>query len=129
MESTDEKQILTIEEIEVKLEPCFTRLPIEFKLFCAFTSILIILPNVFVIFFMLKKESRTFLDNLNIYDCCLRKRIQETRIHCNIPVLENFWACVILKNTVIIWIRYKSLEGKVLGILLHLWQLFSTAYL
>ena len=77
MESTDEKQILTIEEIEVKLEPSLTTLPIEFKLFCVFTSILIILPNVFVIFFMLKKESRTFLDNLNIYDCCLRKRIKK----------------------------------------------------
>ena len=78
MQANDEEEILIIEEIERNLQPHYFNLPVEVKLFYFVTSILICIPNGFVIFFMLKKSSRTFLDNLIIYDCCLRKRKKET---------------------------------------------------
>ena len=78
MQANDEEEILIIEEIERNLQPHYFNLPVKVKLFYFVTSILICIPNGFVIFFMLKKSSRTFLDNLIIYDCCLRKRKRET---------------------------------------------------
>ena len=77
MQSSDEKEVLYIEEVELELESRYTKYPIDEQSLFVVASILILIPNVVVIFFMIQKNSRTFLDDLIIYDCFLRQRVKE----------------------------------------------------
>ena len=65
----NETLVIFIEGVEIKLHQNHLALSIGTKIFFWFIGFLIIAVNGYVIFFILKQKTRTFLDNLILLDC------------------------------------------------------------